>query len=102
MSAPRTLHLTAVHRIIRNVRATADRGLFLPSSSSLELSAYSSAAEKLRKIFIFSGALLSNSSSSYEGALEERSTSLPSFENIVAFIAGKKKDFIALLLRDSV
>ena len=43
VSAPRTLHLTAVLRIIRYLRGTIDRSMFFPSSSTLDLWAYSDA-----------------------------------------------------------
>lgn len=43
MTAPRTVHLAAVHRIIKYIRGTLSRVLFLPSTSSLQLRAYADA-----------------------------------------------------------
>jgi len=43
MQAPRHLHLSAVHRIIRYILGTPSRGLFFPTGSSLQLQTYSDA-----------------------------------------------------------
>lgn len=43
VAAPKKIHLTAVHRIIRYIRGTRHRGLFFPSSSSLHLHAFADA-----------------------------------------------------------
>ncbi|CAL1382351.1 unnamed protein product [Linum trigynum] len=41
MSAPRTAHLAAVHRLLRYLQGTRDVGLFLPATGSLVLQAFS-------------------------------------------------------------
>ncbi|CAL1369237.1 unnamed protein product [Linum trigynum] len=41
MSAPRTGHLAAFHRILRYLKGTRELGMFLPSSGSLVLQAFS-------------------------------------------------------------
>lgn len=43
MHAPRHLHLAAVHRIIRYLKGTPERGLLFPSENDLKLSAYADA-----------------------------------------------------------
>lgn len=43
LHSPRHLHLAAVRRIIRYLRGTPSRGLFFPSGSSMQLSAFSDA-----------------------------------------------------------
>ncbi|PHT76622.1 hypothetical protein T459_20144 [Capsicum annuum] len=41
MQAPHHLHLVAVHRIVRYLRGTSNRGLFFPSGSPIRLNAFS-------------------------------------------------------------
>ncbi|CAL1359250.1 unnamed protein product [Linum trigynum] len=43
MSSPRTLHMDAVHRILRYLKGTAQVGIYFPSSGDLSLTAYADA-----------------------------------------------------------